>query len=262
MLGSIIGDIVGSRFEFRNCRSKDFEFFDDRCIFTDDTVCTVATMQWLIECRNEGRQTDYASILQHWCRRYDEAERSYGRNFLHWIENPKPYGSYGNGAGMRVAAVGMAFADEQQVLDYAKVTAEVSHNHREGIKGAQAIALAVYMAKKKCSQTEIVREIANRFGYDMNDTCDGMRETNGFDETCQITVPQAIICFAESHDYEDAIRNAISIGGDSDTIAAMTGGIAEAFYGGIPEKIAKNVRMFLPNDMLQVIDNFYATFSL
>lgn len=262
MIGSIIGDIVGSRFEFRNCRSKDFELFNDRCIFTDDTVCTVATMQWLTECHKNGRQVDYAPILQYWCSRYNEAERSYGRNFLRWIDNPKPYGSYGNGAGMRVGAVGMAMTDEQQMLDFAKATAEVSHNHREGIKGAQAIALSVYLAKKKVPQKEIVTQIAEKFGYDMNDTCAEMRETNGFDETCQITVPQAIICFAESRDFEDAIRNAISIGGDSDTIAAMTGGIAEAYYGGVPADIVKEARMFLPADMLQIVDNFYATFSL
>lgn len=254
MLGAIIGDIIGSQFEFNNHKSKKFDLFSDKCTFTDDTVCTIATMEWLLECDSTGDATDYTPYLQRWCTKYPG--RSYGGHFTSWIKNPVPYNSYGNGAGMRVSPVGKFFSRKEDVMEYARLNAMVSHNHPEGIKGAQAIAMAVYLADRPNSKETIRTQLTEHFGYNLTQKLSYIRLHNGFDETCPVTVPQSLIAFLESAGFEDSIRNAISIGGDSDTIAAMTGAIAEPFYRKIPNKIVSRAKEYLPQEMLQIIEEF------
>jgi ADP-ribosylglycohydrolase len=250
MLGAMIGDIVGSVYEWNNIKTEDFEFFKDRCFFTDDTVLTAATAKVLMT------GISYVDAYQDFSRRYPG--RGYGGNFSHWIhaENPAPYNGWGNGSAMRVSPVGFAFDTVDEVLAEAERSAVVTHNHPEGIKGAQATALAILLGRQGASKEDIRREIRLRFGYDLDRTLEEIRPGYRFDVSCQGSVPEAIIAFLESEDYEDAIRKAISIGGDSDTIACITGGIAEAFYGGVTEKIAKQGRTYLPEEFLDIVDEF------
>lgn len=251
MLGAMIGDIVGSVYEWNNIKTEDFEFFKDTCFFTDDTVLTAATAKVLMT------GISYVEAYQDFSRRYPR--RGYGGNFSHWIhaENPSPYNSWGNGSAMRVSPVGFTFDTVEEVLAEAERSAVVTHDHPEGIKGAQATALAVLLSRQGASREDIRREISLRFGYDLERTLDEIRPGYRFDVSCQGSVPEAIIAFLESEDYEDAIRKAISIGGDSDTIACITGGIAEAFYGGIPEAIASQARIYLSDEIIEIINAFY-----
>ena len=255
MLGAIVGDIVGSIYEFNNHRSKDFPLFGEDCKFTDDTVLTIAVADCLM---NNGNYTEY---IKNYARKY--TGRGYGGRFRQWIssESMEPYNSWGNGSAMRVSAVGFAYNDLEAVMNEAKRSAEVTHNHPEGIKGAQATAVAIFMARKGQSKEQIKAAIAQSFGYDLNRTVDEIRPTYVFNESCQETVPEAIIAFLESKDFEDAIRNAISLGGDSDTLACITGGIAEAFYGGVPEDIAKKALSYLDSNMREVVEKFYGSLS-
>ena len=252
MLGAMIGDIVGSVYEWNNIKTTDFVFLKEDCFFTDDTVLTAATAKALIT------GMSYTEAYQDFARRYPG--RGYGGNFSHWIyaENPQPYNSWGNGSAMRVSPVGFAFDTVAEVLEEAQRSAEVTHNHPEGIIGAQATALAVLLARQGASQADIREEISTRFGYDLERTLAEIRPGYKFDVSCQGSVPEAIIAFLESEGYEDAVRKAISIGGDSDTIACITGGIAEAFYGGVPERIAEQGRSFLPDEFCQIVNDFYA----
>ncbi|PZV13089.1 MAG: hypothetical protein DCF20_16250 [Pseudanabaena sp.] len=255
MLGAIVGDIVGSIYEFNNHRSKDFPLFGEDCKFTDDTVLTIAVADCLM---NNGNYTEY---IKNYARKY--TGRGYGGRFRQWIssERMEPYNSWGNGSAMRVSAVGFAYNDLEAVMNEAKRSAEVTHNHSEGIKGAQATAVAIFMARKGQSKEQIKAAIAQSFGYDLNRTVDEIRPTYIFNESCQETVPEAIIAFLESNDFEDAIRNAISLGGDSDTLACITGGIAEAFYGGVPEDIAIKALSYLDSNMREVVEKFYGSLS-
>ena len=255
MLGSIVGDIVGSIYEFNNHRSKDFPLFGVDCKFTDDTVLTIAVADCLM---NNGNYTEY---IKNYARKY--TGRGYGGRFRQWIssESMEPYNSWGNGSAMRVSAVGFAYNDLEAVMNEAKRSAEVTHNHPEGIKGAQATAVAIFMARKGQSKEDIKTAIAQSFDYDLNRTVDEIRPTYVFNESCQETVPEAIIAFLESKDFEDAIRNAISLGGDSDTLACITGGIAEAFYGGVPTDIAKKALSYLDFNMREVVEKFYGSLS-
>lgn len=250
MLGAMIGDIVGSIYEWHNIKTTEFEFFQERCFFTDDTVLTAATAKALM---TDG---DFTRAYQDFARRYPR--RGYGGNFSGWIHraDPQPYNSWGNGSAMRVSPVGFAYDSAEEVLQAAKNSAIVTHNHPEGIKGAQSTALAVFLARQDKSQEEIREAIKNRFGYDLNRRLDEIRPTYSFDVSCQGSVPEAIIAFLESQSYEDAIRKAISLGGDSDTIACITGGIAEAFYGGVPDELAEQGRSFLPDEFKQILDDF------
>lgn len=250
MLGAMIGDIVGSIYEWHNIKTTEFEFFQERCFFTDDTVLTAATAKALM---TDG---DFTRAYQDFARRYPR--RGYGGNFSGWIHraDPQPYNSWGNGSAMRVSPVGFAYDSAEEVLQAAKNSAIVTHNHPEGIKGAQSTALAVFLARQDKSQEEIREAIKNRFGYDLNRRLDEIRPTYSFDVSCQGSVPEAIIAFLESLSYEDAIRKAISLGGDSDTIACITGGIAEAFYGGVPDELAEQGRSFLPDEFKQILDDF------
>ncbi len=240
MIGAIIGDISGSVFEGHNNRSKDFYFFDRNSHFTDDSVLTFATAKVLLD------GGDYTYAYQTFARAYPD--RGYGGGFRKWMwqESPQPYNSFGNGSAMRVSPVGFAFADLETTLAEAKRSAEVTHNHPEGIKGAQAVALAIWMARQGNQKDAIRQAIETQFGYDLSRNCDFIREVNGFDATCQGSVPEAITCFLESTDFEDCIRLAISIGGDSDTIACIAGGIAQAYYREIPAWIVAETRARLP----------------
>jgi ADP-ribosyl-[dinitrogen reductase] hydrolase len=253
VLGSIIGDIAGSVYEFNNYRAKDFApFFHPKASFTDDTVCTIAIAEALLRDKCPARN------LKEWGERY-WSNGGWGRSFALWLgsDSLEPYGSYGNGAAMRVAPAGLLATslDETQALSL-KVT-EVTHNHPEGIRGAAATASAVYMARTGSSADQIREYVTDRFGYDLSRSVDEIRPGYVFNETCQRTVPEALTCVLEATSYEDAIRNAISIGGDSDTIAAIAGGVAEALFG-IPDDVANEVWPKLPLDMRQVLTRLYA----
>jgi ADP-ribosylglycohydrolase len=250
MLGAIVGDIVGSIYEFNNHRSKDFPLFGDGCDYTDDTVLTVAVAECIL---NNG---DYAEYIKDYARKFPA--RGYGGMFAQWIrsDDMEAYNSWGNGSAMRVSAVGFAFDDLKSVVAESKRSAEVTHNHPEGIKGAQATAVAILMARKGQSKEQIKKAIAKSFGYDLDRTVDEIRPVYVFNESCQGTVPEAIIAFLESTDFEDAIRNAVSLGGDTDTLTCITGGIAEAFYGGVPREIAEKAITYLPPLMRDVVKEF------
>ena len=254
IIGAIIGDIVGSRFEFNNYRSTDFEFLNDRCFFTDDSVMTIAVADWV----TNKRQTDrhLALYLREWGRKYPN--RGYGGMFFRWLfskELSSPYNSFGNGSAMRVSPCGFYAQTLDEALFLAKQSAEVTHNHPEGIKGAQSVAAAIYLAKTGSSKAIIKEYIENNFGYDLSRTCDEIRRVYKFNETCQETCPEAIIAFLESHDYESAIRLGISLGGDSDTIGAITGGIASAYYS-IPDSIIEEVKRFIPFEFIDIVEKF------
>lgn len=250
MIGAIAGDIIGSAFEWNNVRTTDFELFSDASTFTDDTVLTVA----VAECILNGK--GYARALKDYGRKFPDA--GYGGMFSSWLRTNDlgPYNSFGNGSAMRVSPVGFAFSTLEEVLEEAKRSAEVTHNHPEGIKGAQAVASAIFLAKDGASKATIRRYIQRTFDYDLSQTLDEIRPAYTFDETCQGSVPEAIIAFLESESYEDAIRKAISIGGDSDTIACMTGGIAQAYFKRIPEDIIGRVRQLLDPELLRIVDLF------
>lgn len=254
MLGAIIGDIIGSVYEFNNHLDTNFPLFNDYSTFTDDSVLSFATAKVLLD------GCDYTKTYQDFSRRYKG--RGYGGQFAIWIYmiNPLPYNSFGNGSAMRVSPVGFAFNDIDSVLAEARRSAEVTHNHPEGVKGAQATALAIHLARNNYSKVEVIREITTRFGYNLNRKIDDIRQTNQFNETCQGSVPEAIMAFLESKDFEDAIRLAVSIGGDTDTIACITGGIAQAFYKKIPDFIVLEAKRRLPLEFLQILDRFESTF--
>lgn len=256
MIGAIIGDIVGSRFEFNNYLKKDFNLMHPDSFFTDDTVCTIAVADWLMKSSDYGVTSSgrFADILQKWCGMYPYL--SYGSSFVNWIKNKKPYNSFGNGAAMRISPVGLCCVDESDLFSTSDMATRVSHNHPEGMKGARAVALAVFLAKYGASKSEIKSRIVSDFGYDLNLTCASIRKSNKFDETCQVTVPQSLVCFFESTDFVDAIRLAVSIGGDSDTIATIVGSVAEAFYQEIPEQLVDFALSKLPSGMVDVVLRF------
>ncbi len=249
MLGAIIGDIVGSIYEFENHRNKEFSLFKDESGFTDDSVLTCATAAALMD------GDSYSDIYRKFGLYYPGA--GYGARFMGWLmdDSMGPYDSYGNGSAMRVSPVGWAFNSEAEVLTAAKSSAEVTHNHQEGIKGAQATALAVFWARQGRSQTEIANEIAIRFDYNISVPVDQLRLTYEYSESCQGTVPEAIRCYMEAWDFEDAIRNAVSIGGDSDTLAAIAGGIAEATFG-VPNDIAEEAILRLDEPLVAILVRF------
>ena len=253
MIGAIIGDIVGSRFEFNNHRSTDFELFHPNCTFTDDTICTVAVADWLLT-----PDSNLSDTMRYWCRRYPS---SYGGMFGRWIRDKRmgPYNSFGNGSAMRVSPVGWLNENLSYVLLDAKNSAKITHDHPEGLKGANCIADLIFKLRFGdyiIYHKAFIKDYVERtYQYHLDFTCDQIRQTNRFDETCQITVPQAVVCFLESKDFESAIRLAISIGGDSDTIAAITGSLAEAYYG-IPDWMEETSLSYLPEDMKKVVSKF------
>jgi len=256
MIGAIAGDIIGSRFEAHNYKGKDFELFDRFCHFTDDTVLTCAVAHAQLTNR------DYVKSYQTFYEMYPG--RGYGPKFRMWAAGTiqEPYMSFGNGSAMRVSPVAWAFETLEEVLEEAKCSAEVSHNHPEGIKGAQCLAAVTFMARKGKNKQEIKNYVVNQFEYNLNFTLDAIRPKYRTDLSCQGSVPQALLAFLESEDFEDAIRNAVSIGGDSDTIAAMTGAMAEGFYGCVPEDILREVWEHLDKRLKGVIIEFCGSFNL
>ena len=260
MMGAIIGDIVGSRFEFDNHKSKDFEFFSDECEFTDDTVMTIAVAVAVRHGMGWGFPPHelIARELKKYGRKYPFC--SYGSRFSDWLfsYDDKPYGSYGNGAGMRVSVAAWAARNMSECIDLSDTITSVTHNHPEGLKGASAIAAATFMALHGSTKDEI-REYIEKYYYVLDFTLDEIRDSYTFDETCQGTIPQAIEAFLESDSFEDAIRNAISIGGDSDTLAACTGAIAEAYYG-IPAWMRDKAKTYLDSFLLNRLESIENTY--
>ena len=257
MLGAIIGDIVGSRWEFNPTNDYNFEWLSDENDFTDDTICTIAIADALLK----GR--DYEESLHEWCRKYPHPKGGYGGRFGQWVrsDNPQPYYSFGNGSAMRVGPIGWWFKDREDILEEAKMSAVCTHNHREGIKGAQTVALAIFNALEYSQNQEapmhideIIQECVKFSGYDINIRKEKVQ--NRFDETCQGTVPVALWIIGQSTSFEDAVRKAVSLGADADTLGAIVGSIADAIWG-IPEEMKRETLAFLPEEMKQVVTHFY-----
>lgn len=262
MYGTILGDIIGCPFEFdRGDKTKDFKLFSRRSHFTDDSVMTLAVCEALLKVGQDAtvKEIEDAVItsMQSWGRRYPH--EGYGGYFRCWLtaRHPEPYNSFGNGSAMRVSAAGWLYDSLEKTRVVAKATANVTHNHPEGIKGAESTASAIFMARNGSSKEEIKKYIENEFHYDLNRTLDEIRPSFHMHETCQKTVPEAIIAFLEAKDFEDAIRNAVSLGGDTDTLGAITGSIAEAYFG-IPEALRSECRNRINKDMRDVVDTFYS----
>jgi ADP-ribosylglycohydrolase len=242
--------------EYIGTKTKQFPLFVPHTTFTDDTVLTVAVAEWILT------GEDLSDLLSAYARRF--AGRGYGSMFSAWAaaQERRPYGSYGNGSAMRVSPVGFAFATLDEVLDWAERSAAVTHNHSEGVRGAQATAAAIFWAYAGRDKTQIKQAIESQFGYDLSPRLDEIRPTYQFTELCRRTVPPALIAFLESNDYEDAVCNAISLGGDADTLASITGGIAEAYYQGVPQALVSRVRLLLDPRLVEVVDRFRARFAL
>lgn len=253
MLGAICGDIVGSVYEHENLKSKDFPLFQKACAFTDDTVLSCAVADSLIHDRS------FEANIKRFYRWYPKA--GYGFMFSKWAksDNEPAYNSYGNGSAMRVSPVAWVYDTLDEVLQAAERTAEVTHNHPEGIKGAKVVAGAAFLARSGASKQDI-ENLARGFEYDMDRRLDDIRPDYHFKATCQESVPEAVIAFLESNSFEDAIRNAVSIGGDSDTIACMTGSIAEPFFGGVPTSIRDQTLSFLDERLHGVFSLFEAKY--
>lgn len=255
MTGAIIGDIIGSRFEKDNIKSKAFDLFTKKSRYTDDTVLTIAIADCVLNSR------EYEKTVKKYGRAYPFA--GYGGTFKKWLAGiiSGPYNSWGNGSAMRVSPIGFAFEDEETVLKEARKSAKITHNHNEGIKGAQAIAMSIFLARKGKSKPEIKAYIERTFGYNLTRTIDEIRPTYEFDVSCQGSVPESIIAFLESTNFEDAIRTAISIGGDSDTIASMTGAISEAYYQSIPDELTEKINEYLPKGFREIIERFKIAYN-
>jgi len=258
MIGAIVGDIAGSVYEWNNIKTKEFPLFSPECFFTDDTVMTLAIADGLM---NGGSREAFIKAMKKYGRLYPYA--GYGSRFGNWIltDDTSPYNSWGNGSAMRVSPVAWAFNTLSEVEEYSEICAAVTHNHPEGIKGARATAAAIFLARTGATREEIREYIEKQYGYDLSRTLDEIRPNYRFDESCQGTVPEAIIAFLESVSFEDAIRNAISLGGDSDTLAAITGSIAEAAYG-IPKDIKDKAMSILDDFLLNTCMRFLERYSV
>lgn len=254
MIGAIIGDIVGSRFEFGPVPEEHFELFTPECSYTDDTVCTIAIADAIMN------HKDYQQSLLEWCRRYPNPMGSYGHRFYQWIhaDVQTPMNSYGNGSAMRVSPIGWLFDDYHEVMDEAKKSAEVSHNHPEGIKGAQCVATLIYWLRTvRVTKEKVERAVKKGFDYDIPPMKDILRigSLGHFDGTCQETVPMAIRCFLDADNFEEVIRKAVLCDGDTDTKAAIAGSIAESYYE-IPEEMIEKAISYLPDDMRNILRQY------
>lgn len=255
LLGALAGDVIGSVYEYSEQKNPDFPLFSQSSRVTDDSILTLAVADAIINGRS------YQEYIHKYAQHFPESD--FGGRFRVWMQSkdPQPYNSFGNGAAMRVSPIGWAFTTAEKVLQEAEASAGVTHNHPEGIKGAQAVALAVFRARSGSMKEDIRNEITERFGYDLSFCLDEIRPTYHFDETCQRTVPPAIIAFLESTDFEDAIRKAVSLGGDADTLAAITGSIAEGFYGGVPAEMMMEIRKRVPTELWNVVERFSQMYS-
>lgn len=262
LITAIIGDIAGSIYEFNPYKSVDINLQDGRMEYTDDTIMTIAVADWVLHDKKLTKK-GLVARMQQWGRKYPNPMGAYGTMFSQWLQsdNPKPYNSWGNGAAMRVAAIGFAFDSLDETLKIAKRSAEVTHNHPEGIKGAQATAAAIYLARTGSTKDDIRKFISETFCYNLNRTCDDIRPTYGFDESCQGTVPESIIAFLDSKDYADALQLCISLGGDADTMGAITGAIAGAYYHKIPYSLYDFGMDKLPDDIKGVVKQFHFSHS-
>lgn len=260
MIGAIIGDIAGSRFEWRNCKSKEFRLFHEKDHPTDDSIMSLAVAAAIMDCEGDYSELPARTVsrMQELGRKYENA--GYGGTFIKWIwsKNPRPYGSYGNGSAMRVSPCGIAAGSIEEARSLSEAVTRVSHDHPEGIKGAEAIAVSVFLARSGRSRDEIRKYITDNY-YDLNFTIDQIRPSYEFDVSCQGSVPVALEAFFESSDFEDAIRNAISVGGDSDTIACMAGAAAEAFYG-VPDQLIRELMGYLDHRQVEILCSFEKKF--
>jgi len=256
LIGAIAGDIIGSVHEGAGIKTKDFPLFAEDCRFTDDTVLTVAVADKILHGGN------YIELFHDYFYAYPRA--GYGGSFIKWaaFRKCRPYNSWGNGSAMRVSPIGLASESLDEALREARRSAEVTHNHPEGIRGAQATAVAVFLARTGWGKPEIKAHIERTFGYDLSGRLDDIRKEYRFDVSCQGSVPQAIIAFLESSSYENAVRNAISLGGDADTMACIAGGIAEAYYGGVPDNIRETALARLDNRLRGVVEEFRIRFEI
>jgi ADP-ribosylglycohydrolase len=261
MYGAILGDMIGAPYEFdRSGKTKDFPLFVQESQFTDDTVMTIAVAEALMNTQGQPEEAIRAELvraMQAWGKKYPYA--GYGARFNWWLteQNPQPYGSYGNGSAMRVSGAGWLYDTLEETRRIATLTAEVTHNHPEGIKGAEATASAIFLARTGSSKDEIRGYLCQAFGYDLSRTCDEIRPTYHHVESCQETVPEAITAFLEGTDFEDVIRTAVSLGGDCDTLTCISGSMAEAFYG-VPRELVAECKRRLPQEMLDVLSRFDA----
>ena len=258
MIGALMGDMIGAPYEFdRGRKTKDFTLFAG-AQFTDDSVMTVAVAEALMDARggdDDAVREALAASMRKWGRRYPDA--GYGMMFYTWLqsEDPQPYFSYGNGSAMRASAAGWLYDSFEETWKKARLTAEVTHNHPEGIKGAECVATVIWLARNGKTKEEIRKFVEDTFGYDLSRTCDEIRPGYHHVESCQKTVPEAVTAFLEGKDFEDVIRTAVSLGGDCDTLTCIAGSMAEAFYP-VPEAMEKECRRRLPDDMLAVLDRF------
>lgn len=260
MYGAVIGDIIGSQFEFdRGNKSREFELFTSGCDFTDDTVMTVAVAEALMDVGVDADESAVKPLLVDSMKKwgYEYPGAGYGGRFRGWLfsDNRRPYGSFGNGSGMRVSSAGWLYGSMERTREVARWTAEVTHNHPEGVKGAESVAAAICLARHGASKSDIKVYIESEFGYSLSRTLDEIRPSYRHVEDCMHTMPEAFTCFLEADDYESAIRNVMYIGGDTDTLGAITGAVAEAMWG-IPEQIASAADAFLPEDIRSVLSRF------
>ena len=276
MLGAIIGDTVGSVYEFNNIKTTDFPLFDPRCDYTDDSIMTMAVAEWLLTDPQHGMDT-LETIFLDFAKKYPCPMGGYGGGFSRWLFHPEalgdygsrdfkpgtrhPYNSFGNGAAMRCSANGWMFDTLEETERVAGLSAAITHSHPEGIKGAQSTAAAIFMARHGASKEEIRDYISAKYGYNLNRTCDEIRPVYDWDSSCQGTVPEAMVAFFDSTDFESAIRLAVSLGGDSDTLACITGGIAEAFYKDIPDDITLKIWGLIPEDFKEIFKKMEAQTS-
>ncbi len=255
MLGACIGDIIGSGFEHRRgWKSREFPLFSEGSALTDDTICTIAVAECLLD------DSDPAEALRRWCRRHPHPMGGYGSSFRQWLLDDEmgPYDSYGNGAAMRVSPAALLGATLGEALELARRVTRVTHDHPEGLRGAEATTMAIWLARRKEAPAAIRRRVQSASGYDLSRSVDEMRPDYRYNESCRETVPQAIVCALEADSFEDAVRNAVSLGGDADTLAAIAGPIAEGLFG-IPEEIRQKGWLRLPKEMRDVLDRLYAS---
>lgn len=261
MLGAIIGDIVGSIYEFDNIKTKEFPLFSDKCFFTDDSILTLSVAKAILNCNGKYDDLSNETVKQMVLLGTPYIGCGWGGRFYHWLygTNKKPYNSFGNGSAMRVSSCAYAAKDLKELDLLVESVTNITHNHPEGVKGAKAIAYAIYFARQG-KDKDYIRQYINEHFYNIDFTIDQIKDSYLFNETCQGSVPQAIECFLESNDFEDAIRLAISLGGDSDTIACMTGSIAEAYYK-IPEDIKEKGLSYLTTQFKTIVNEFYRRFN-
>ena len=259
MIGAIFGDIAGSKYEFKNIRTKDFNLLDNNCYFTDDSVCTIAFMDWILHAKDKSEETAI-EYLHKWTRKYPRC--GYGFRFIYWIltENPKPYGSFGNGSAMRVSSVAWVAKDLDELKVLSDTITKITHNHPEGMKGALVVSTCIYMALHNKTKEEIKEYAVSQYPEISSFDYENLRKNYDFYDTCQMSVPQAIYCFLISSDFHDCAKTTISIGGDCDTTAAMSCAIAEAYYG-VSHNDYNLVKKYLTSEMISVVEEFSKTYS-